>query len=106
MTKRKPACLDSWNPIPEDIRDIDLMVIAWRDCLFWAVGFKPIMDQFAESTGKRLSLPKSPVEEMVDLATGHKDAELRRFIDWFNVNVWGDCCDDVDDDGLICQETA
>ncbi len=78
-----------WNPIPEDIRENDLMILAWRDCLMWAIGYTDILNQFASETGRRLSVSSSGINALVDKATGFQDAELRRFIEWFNANVWG-----------------
>jgi hypothetical protein len=78
-----------WNPIPEDIRNNALMVIAWRDCLLWAIGFRPILDEFGLSSGGPLKLARGGIAFMIDKATGLQDAEFRRFIDWFNENVWG-----------------
>lgn len=86
---------EKWNPIPEDIRGIDLMELAWRDCLFWACGFEPIQQQFAAETGRPLDVKTRGIAAMVDEATGYRNSEMRRFIEWFNENVWGTCDDEI-----------
>jgi hypothetical protein len=78
------------NPIPEDIRHSDLMIIAWRDCLMWAQGEPEIRATFEAETGMKLpSDSASPIERMVDKATGYDAAWANAFIAWFNKNVWG-----------------
>lgn len=89
MTKQKPSAIADWNPIPEDIRGLDLMEIAWRDCLLWAVGFAPVLIQFEGQTGKRLDISSVGINALIDQATGYNRSEMRRFIEWFNENVWG-----------------
>ncbi len=89
-TKRIAESSPQWNPVPEDIRDCYLMVVAWRDCLMWAIGFEPILSQYATETGKKMDIAgRTGIVAMVDEATGCRAAEVRRFIEWFNANVWG-----------------
>jgi hypothetical protein len=64
---------EATNPIPADIRGNDLMTLAWRDCLMWAVTEKQIMEAFRAETGCVWSAPKNGLEAMVDEATGVND---------------------------------
>ncbi len=67
-----------------------LMQIAWRDCLLWACTFEPIVKQFRDETGNAWEFGKTPIERMVDKATGAETEYCREFVEWFNANVWGD----------------
>ena len=82
-----------WNPVPEDIRGCDLMVIAWRDCLMWAIGHSETLQRFTAQTGRPLDLGSRGINALIDQSTGYTAAEVRRFIDWFNTNVWGNVAD-------------
>lgn len=55
-----------------------LMLLAWRDCLTWAIGYPPLRAQFATDTGTPLQVNAED-----------EQSDLIRFIDWFNANVWG-----------------
>lgn len=67
-----------------------LMQIAWRDCLMWAFTFNPIVKQFNEDTGCTFTMGGSPIERMIDKATGADTEYCRQFVEWFNANVWGE----------------
>ena len=67
----------------------EYMVQAWVDCLLWAIGEPGILKRFMTETGKSYSVPKSPIEAMIDESTGYKDAAIFAFVPWFNVNIWG-----------------
>ena len=77
------------NPIPRDIRDNPLLIIAWRDCLFWSVANPAIMLAFRSDTGIDWVNAVTPLESMVDEATGRIHAQAATYIRWFNSNVWG-----------------
>ena len=73
--------------IPSD----PLMAVTWRDCLVWAASEDGFRARFEADTG--MKLPKSsssPLDKMIDEATGFDKAIAEAFIDWFNENVWGD----------------
>ena len=98
--------VSAWNPIPEDIRDIDMLVGAWSACLQWSLGFAPIQEQFAQSPGGPLKLARGGIAAMIDKATGFDQAEIRRYIEWFNENVWGECGPGDDAPPLGSDEVA
>lgn len=72
--------------IPSD----PLVQIAWRDCLMWAAGEADIKASFTRETGFSLPAKLTPLDMMIDSATGYDDALARKFIEWFNANVWGE----------------
>ena len=80
-----------WNPVPEDIRGIDpcgSSVERLPD-----VGhhlFTGILDEFARDTGSPIGLVSGGIESMIDDASGYTAAEAKRFIEWFNANIWSE----------------
>ena len=67
-----------------------LMRMAWVPALSAALGNAEILAAFRADTGERWQPGASPLERMIDDATGAGDAFMSRFVDWFNANVWGD----------------
>lgn len=67
--------------------DSRFWAIAWRDCLFWAIRDADVLAAYERETGRTFSLAASPIDAMVDAATGNEPA--RDFVTWFNANVWG-----------------
>jgi hypothetical protein len=67
-----------------------LMAIAWADCLRWAVTRSDIVEAFRRETGIVLVPVRSPLDRMIDAASGRDDEVGRRFLAWFNANVWGE----------------
>ena len=67
------------------------MILAWRDCLMWAVGYSPVMQQFAADTGRPLKLASGGFNAMIDKATGNDGFEsIEAFTRWVNKNLWGE----------------
>jgi len=54
----------------------------WAFMGFLSFASKELVGQFEAETGARLSLPASPIERMIDAATGHNRALAEQFIDW------------------------
>lgn len=75
--------------LPQDTPEY--MAPAYYGCLRWALTFDPILERFKSDTGKGLPAARSPIEKMVDQATGHDPYEdfFRAFVSWFNENIWG-----------------
>jgi hypothetical protein len=69
--------------------DNPIMALAWLGCLQWAAEQPAIIKRFEEETGMSLKSPASGIERMIDEATGFRNAQFDRFVDWFNANVWG-----------------
>ena len=67
-----------------------LMAQAYLDCLQWALGFDPILSEFRDATGTNWSPGQTPIDRMIDNATGAPTKFIETFIPWFDTNVWGD----------------
>ena len=72
-----------------------VMKDAFLGCAQWAIGSKDIWLRYKEDTGKDLAdlanlIPRSPIEAMIDKATGHTDNEIVAFLDWVAVELWGE----------------
>ena len=60
----------------------------------FAIGHKEFLDQFEKETGRKPPTPaKSPMDAMIDEATGHQEKSMKQFTDafaiWATVNLWG-----------------
>lgn len=76
--------------VPLDLYPADspaYMVDAWAGCLSWASGEPEILRQFSADTG--VTVARDPLSLMIDRQTGYDAQIARRFVEWFNANVWG-----------------
>ncbi len=73
----------------DDREPMTLHAIAWRDCLDWALFDDQVRDHFRDETGIDLRQPDSPIAQMIEEATGKRTADVGRFIEWFNAEIWG-----------------
>jgi hypothetical protein len=48
-----------------------------------------IRKAFTEATGVKLDQPRSPMEMLVDKATGYRDTSVAKFIEWTTVELYG-----------------
>lgn len=78
------------TPIEDLMPSNALMHQAWTDCLLWAVGHAEIRKAFQKDTGISWQPSRSPIEQMIDEATGAEADHIEKFIRWFNQNVWGE----------------
>ncbi len=64
---------------------------AWFGFIRWAIGHPEIRARFQTETGLSLdSLDRrSPIEAMVDKATGYRDDAIGRFVEWATREIWG-----------------
>lgn len=67
----------------------DFMAHAWVDALRWAIGEEKVLADFRKATGNAWTPPKTPIDAMVDSASGADKAFIEAFVAWFNENVWG-----------------
>jgi len=69
-----------------------LMAASWLAAIRCALTTQPDMiAAFTKETGLVLpSQPRSAIEAMIDNATGVDRKFVDAFVDWFNVNVWGE----------------
>lgn len=68
----------------------EFMRPAWCSAFFVAAEQKNFLQQFKEDTGIAYRPPRSPIEEMIDEATGNQQHFVLEFAKWFNKNVWGE----------------
>lgn len=65
----------------------------WPAFILWAVKNDEIRKAFTEATGfVLLDAPRSPIEILVDKATGYCEDIMRRFVEWVTVEIYGIEC--------------
>ncbi len=67
----------------------EYMTGAWLGCIHWAIQEPEIVDAFRKDTGLNWRPARTPLERMIDEATGMDRKFIMEFIRWANVNVWG-----------------
>ncbi len=72
--------------------DDPLMAIAWLSFLRVSIQQPQVIAAYEAERGRPFTFARmrSPIERMIDDATGFTDSELDDFIDWLNEEVWGD----------------
>jgi hypothetical protein len=68
------------------------MAQAWLGCLSWASRDADICARFKEETGKSAfwMQRRTPLDAMIDKATGYEAIVISAFVDWVNTNLWGE----------------
>lgn len=72
----------------DHIPDCPVMGYMWVGCLKWAVSEPDIVARFQAETG--VTIGRTPLDRMIDAASGNDAAVVEKFVVWFGVNVWGD----------------
>lgn len=67
----------------------EYMVGAWVGCLQWAAGVPELVERFHTETGVPRQ-GRTPLERLVDGASGFNRNIAEQFVRWANVNVWGE----------------
>lgn len=68
-----------------------LMQVAWSDYLAFAVQSEEVKQAFERETGIAFpAVPESPLDAMIDDATGYRDAVIRDFAYWATLTQWGE----------------
>ncbi len=67
----------------------DYMDGAWLGALHWAIGETEVLERFSAETGVHWHPGRTPIDRMIDEATGADRKFIEAFIEWFNVNIWG-----------------
>ena len=65
------------------------MLPMWLGALHFAVSNEDAWDAFIADTGHAWRPGRTPVDRLIDDATGATRASLAAFIAWFNVAIWG-----------------
>lgn len=66
-----------------------IMAGAWAACLNYTISRTDALKRFEEETGNVFRPATNGIEKMIDDATGYEVEFLGKFIDWFNLNIWG-----------------
>ena len=74
-----------------------LMRLAWADCLRWAVSDPDVLAAFRAATGNQWTPGASPLDRMIDEASGAEAAFVRAFVVWHNETIWGDETEPTED---------
>ena len=61
----------------------------WASALRAASQEPGAFSAFLEDTGYIYSVPKSPIDALIDQSTGREEDFLNAFVTWFNEKVWG-----------------
>lgn len=84
--------MSEYEPMTESYRNSEFNLSAWASCLLWAVAEPDILARFKHETGVSYAPPKNGLEAMIDKAANLEAHVCRRFIAWFNENIWGSEC--------------
>jgi len=98
--------IEGMKTVPQ-FHDDDIMMGAFVGLVRFALREKEIIDRFKADTGIDLSklVSKSPIEKMIDTACGHNGRmEIISFVDWVNVNLWGEESGVNDDTPIFIDE--
>lgn len=70
---------------------LPLMEDAWKGLVRYCAGQPEAIEAFARDTGRDLSkiMPRSPLEAIIDQATGHQSEVFVAFCDWVTETLWG-----------------
>jgi hypothetical protein len=69
--------------------DHPVMAMGWMGALHWAIGQTECLETFRADTGIAWTPGRTPIDRMIDDATGADHAFIEAFIPWFHANVWG-----------------
>lgn len=73
--------------MPEDTPDY--MAPAWASAVEWAIGHEHVLAQFRNETGVSWKPGRTPLDQMIDKATGAERQFIESFVAWFNIAYWG-----------------
>lgn len=73
------------------------MAGAWLGCLSWAISTPEVVAAFRAETGLQWRPGTTPLERMIDEATGADHQFIVAFVNWVNREVWGP----LDADSLV-----
>jgi len=65
------------------------MLPLWLGCISWALQDDNCLAAFRAETGNNWAPGKTPLERMIDEATGSDRRFIFAFVEWVNVNIWG-----------------
>jgi hypothetical protein len=81
------STFDILSLLPKDTPDY--MTDAWLGFVLFAAGEVQVCEQFKKDTGLVFKAATSPLDQMIDKATGHDEHLIREFVLWINKTLWG-----------------
>ena len=78
------------DPIRPPANTPEYLWDAWCSCLAWALSEDDVVAAFRRDSGLNWSPGKTPMDQLIDKATGADERFIRAFVEWFNERVWGD----------------
>lgn len=86
------------------------MAGAYLGLLYFLAGKKEAQDAFKEATGKDIlqavGFGVSPIDRMIDKATGHDQEVVAAFADWVTEFHWGQDGDEDPDDEIRSEKIS
>lgn len=71
--------------------DLPGMGAAWLGCVRTTLAEPEARKQFQRETGHNIEalVTDSPIEQMIDMASGHQRKVIAAFCDWVTLRIWG-----------------
>ena len=66
------------------------MAQAWVNYLRWPVTEPEMLAAFRADTGCDFTPGLTPIDLMINEATGRQRASVEPYVAWFNENIWGE----------------
>ena len=66
------------------------MAQAWVNYLRWLVTEPEMLAAFRADTGCDFTPGLTPIDLMINEATGRQRASVEQYVAWFNENIWGE----------------
>jgi hypothetical protein len=89
MKRAKPHAKAS-DRITKHLPADSLMAQAWVDCLRYTISEPEALAAFHTDTGSTCTPGCTPIDRMIDEATGREREFVEQYLAWFNENVWGE----------------
>lgn len=89
MSPPTPTLPGESNPLDALMPTDPLLRAPWASCLRVTLAQPDAFAAFRRDTGCTWEPGRTPLERMIDDATGAGNDALVRFVTWFNATVWG-----------------
>jgi hypothetical protein len=67
----------------------DVMAPAWAGFVQYAITDERVVEQFERETGVKFSVATTPIDRMIDEATGRVETDIEKFVLWVTERYWG-----------------
>ena len=68
----------------------DHLLPAWVDYIRWAMDQEGMLYAYRLETGDQWAPARTPIDQMIDDATGRGEQFIKNFISWLNPSFWED----------------